>query len=166
MLKHVSGWPLVVRSEPKRERRMYNHLLIATDGSELAMRAVEQGLALAKALKTKVTAITVTEPWTAVAFGEVAVAVPAADYEAAAAESAATILAGVSKAATEAGVTCHVMHVKDQFPAEGIIKTAKARSCDLIVMASHGRRGLTRLLLGSQANKVMTHSTIPVLICR
>ena len=68
--------------------------------------------------------------------------------------------------AKQTGVTCETLHVKDQFPAEGIIETAKARGCDLIVMASHGRRGFARLLLGSQANKVVTHSTVPVLICR
>ena len=61
---------------------------------------------------------------------------------------------------------CETLHVKNQFPAEGIIEAAKAQGCDLIVMASHGRRGLSRLLLGSQANRVVTQSTIPVLICR
>ncbi len=145
---------------------MYKHILITTDGSDLALKAVDQGLALAKALNAKVTAITATEPWTSIASGEMGVAFPIDDYEKGCADAAATILGVVSKRANKAGVTCQTVHVKDQFAAEGIIETAKSRGCDLIVMASHGRRGLTRLLLGSQANNVVTHSTVPVLICR
>lgn len=145
---------------------MYKHILIATDGSELAQKAIDQGFELAKALAAKVTAVTVTEPWIAVAPGEMAVAFPVEEYEKGAAANAARILSVVDAAARQSGVTCDTLHVKDQFPAEGIIETAKERGCDLIVMASHGRRGLTRLLLGSQANKVVTHSTVPVLICR
>ncbi len=68
--------------------------------------------------------------------------------------------------ATKQGIACDTLHVKDRVPAEGIVETAKARSCDLIVMSSHGRRGLSRVLLGSQANNVVTHSSVPVLICR
>lgn len=145
---------------------MVRHLLIATDGSDLAMKAVEQGLALAKALHASATAVMVTEPWTATVPGEVAIVVPVAQYEAAVAENAAAALARVTKAAAAVGVACQTIHVKDRFPAEGIIETATALGCDLIVMASHGRRGLSKLLLGSQANKVVTHSAIPVLICR
>jgi nucleotide-binding universal stress UspA family protein len=69
-------------------------------------------------------------------------------------------------AARRAGVACETLHVKDKFAAAGIIETARDHGCDMIVMSSHGRRGLTRLLLGSQANKVVTLSTVPVLICR
>ena len=68
--------------------------------------------------------------------------------------------------AKAAGVSCETVHVKDQHPAEGIIAAAKDKACDLIVMASHGRRGLGRLLLGSQANEVLTHSKVPALIVR
>jgi nucleotide-binding universal stress UspA family protein len=148
---------------------MYKHLLIATDGSELAQKAVDQGLALAKALDAKTTTITVTQPWTAAVsavYGEGAIAFPVDDYEKAVAADASKILSAVNDAAKKAVVTCVTIHVKDRFPAEGIIETAKACGCDLIVMASHGRRGLRRLILGSQANEVATQSTIPVLICR
>ena len=145
---------------------MYKHILIATDGSDLALKAVDQGLALAKALNAKVTAITATEPWTSIASGEMGMAFPIDEYEKGCAEGAAKILGVVSKQAEKAGVSCQTLHVQDQFAAEGIIETAKSRGCDLIVMASHGRRGLSRLLLGSQANNVVTHSTVPVLICR
>ena len=145
---------------------MYKHILIATDGSDLALKAVDQGLALAKALNAKATAITVSEPWTTVATGEMAMAFPIDEYEKGCAEAAAKILGVVAKRAEKAGVACQTLHVKDQFAAEGIVETAKLKGCDLIVMASHGRRGISRLLLGSQANSVVTHSEIPVLICR
>lgn len=145
---------------------MYKHLLIATDGSELAAKAVEQGLALAKKLGAKATAITVTEPWVAMVTGEMVIAFPAEEYEAGCAANAERILSRVAEVADNTGVACETLHVRDQFPAEGILATAKARGCDLIVMASHGRRGVARVLLGSQANKVVTHSSVPVLICR
>jgi nucleotide-binding universal stress UspA family protein len=145
---------------------MYSYVLIATDGSELAGKAVEQGLALAKALGAKVTVVTVSESWLTLISGDEAVAFPIEEYEAGCAASAAKILASVDVRAKAAGIACDTLHVKDQYPAEGIIETANARGCDLIVMASHGRRGVSRLLLGSQANQVVTHSTVPVLICR
>lgn len=145
---------------------MYEHILIATDGSDLALKAVDQGLTLAKALNSKVTAITVTKPWTSIASGEMGITFPIDEYEKGCFEGAAKILGAVSKRASTAGVSCQTLHVKEQFAAEGIIATAKSQGCDLIVMASHGRRGLSRLLLGSQANSVVTHSTVPVLICR
>ena len=77
----------------------------------------------------------------------------------------ARILGSVSESAKTAGVPCETVHVMN-FPADAIIDTAKAKGCDLIVMASHGRRGIARALLGSQAVNVLTHSTLPVLICR
>src|ERR1700730_12996643 len=145
---------------------MYAHILIATDGSDLANRAVEQGLTLAKALGSKVTAITITEPWTASVSGEWAVAFPVEEYEKAAAANAEEILEQVTEAAKRIGVACETRHVKDQFASEGPVDEAKARGCDLIVMASHGRRGLAKVVLGSQATRVLTHSTVPLLICR
>jgi len=145
---------------------MYKHVLIATDGSELAAKAVTAGLELAKHLKAKATAVTATEPWAAVVTGEAALGFPLAQYEKAAAEASAHILSAVSDAANGRGVVCATVHAKDRYPAEGILETAKTNGCDLIVMASHGRRGLSRLLLGSEAVRVLTHSTVPVLICR
>jgi nucleotide-binding universal stress UspA family protein len=146
---------------------MYKHILLTTDGSELAQKGVEQGLALAKALAAKVTAVAVSEPAAAMMMGEgAALALPIDDYEKAASAGASRSLAAVSAAAAKAGVTCEVFHVKDQYPAEGIVEAAKARGCDLIVMASHGRRGLSKLLLGSQTTRVLAHSEVPVLVCR
>ncbi len=145
---------------------MYAHILIATDGSELAGRAVEQGLTLAKTLGSKVAAVTVTEPWTAAVSGEWAVAFPVEEYEKAAAANAAKILAQVTETAARIGIACETIHIKDQFAAEGIVEEAKTRGFDLIVMGSHGRRGIARFVLGSQATRVLTHSTTPMLICR
>lgn len=145
---------------------MYQNLLIATDGSELAEKAVEHGLALAKAIGAKVTAITVSEPLPTLVAGDGTIALPIEEYEQAAAAGAAKILGAVEAAAKRQGIVCDIVHVKDQFPAEGIVETAKARGSDLIVMASHGRSGLSKLLLGSQANKVVSQSHVPVLVCR
>lgn len=145
---------------------MYKNILIATDGSELAQNAVGQGLALARALGAKATIVTVTEPWNAAVSGEAMIAFPIDEYEKSAASAASAILAGVSDIARKTGANVETMHIKDQYPAEGIVETAKKLGSDLIVMASHGRRGLSRMLLGSQANKVVMLSPIPVLICK
>lgn len=145
---------------------MYKNILIATDGSELAQNAVAQGLTLAKALGAKATIVTVTEPWNAAISGEAMIAFPIDEYEKSAASAASAILAGVGDIARKVGTSCETKHIKDQQPAEGIVETAKRMGADLIVMASHGRRGISRMLLGSQANKVVTLSPIPVLICK
>ena len=145
---------------------MYKNILIATDGSELAGKAIAAGFELARELGSAITVVTVTEPWTVYASGEVGLAFPVDEYEKSTRENAAHILGGVSKLAHKAGLTCATIHAKDQYPSDGILETAKARGCDLIVMASHGRRGLGRLLLGSQAVRVLTHSNVPVLVCR
>jgi len=145
---------------------MFKHVLIATDGSELAQKAHAHGLALANALNARVTAVTVTDIYPTGPYSPIPLPSMIEHYEAAAALSAANILASVHDAATKLGVPCVTLHVKDQAPAEGILQAANEGGCDLIVMASHGRRGMKRLLLGSEAQKVMTLSSLPVLICR
>ena len=145
---------------------MFKHVLIATDGSELAQKAVTHGLALAKALAAKVTAVTVTDIYPTGPYAPIPLPAIVEHYEAAAELTAANILSSVSDAARKAGISCATIHVKDQAPAEGILEAAGQSGCDLIVVASHGRRGMVRLLLGSQAQKVVTLSTLPVLICR
>lgn len=145
---------------------MYKHILIATDGSELAQKAVDQGLALAGALGADVIAVTVTAPWTSIAVGEVGVAFPPQNYDRMVADGAQDVLAGVAMRAKAAGVPCDTLHVIDRLPAEGILEAAATRGRDLIVMASHGRSGIARLLLGSAANEVVVKSAMPVLICR
>jgi nucleotide-binding universal stress UspA family protein len=145
---------------------MFKHVLIATDGSELADKAVDQGLGLAAKLGAKVTLLTVTLPWVSTASGEWPLVFPIEDYERAAAATAQRILGAAAARAKAAKVACDTVHVKDQYAAEGIVEEAKNRNCDLIVMASHGRRGVARLILGSEATRVSTHSPVPVLICR
>jgi nucleotide-binding universal stress UspA family protein len=148
---------------------MYKRILIATDGSALAKKAETQGLALAKEVKAEVIAVTITEPWSALDMSAQAgrgATHPVEDYEKHAAAVAEKILSSVSAIAKENLVASETLHVKDQHPADGIVETAKAKGCDLIVMASHGRRGLQKALLGSQANKVLVLSPIPVLICK
>lgn len=145
---------------------MYKNILIATDGTELAQKAVGQGLELARALGAKVTVVTLTAPWANAVSGEMAIAFPVEEYEKSAAANAAQILSPIPALAEKAGVPIETLHVKDQHPAEGIVETAKKIDSDLIVMASHGRQGLSRLLLGGESYKVLTHSNVPVLICR
>ena len=145
---------------------MYRHIMIATDGSDVAGRAVVQGLGLARAIGARVTAVTVTDRFPTSS----PVMMPTADdvgrYETGAAKTARDILDKVCRAAAELGVAANSEHVVDELPAEGILKACRTHGCDLIVMATHGRRGIDRMLVGSQASKVMTTSTVPVLICR
>ena len=145
---------------------MYRHMLIATDGSSLAAIAVAGGLTLAKAIGARVTAVTVTDMFPTGPYTPIHMPSVIERYEMAAAESAAKVLAFVSEAAEKLGITCNTVHVKDQTPSEGIITVAAENGCDLIVMASHGRRGVSRMLLGSQAQKVVTLSPVPVLVYR
>jgi|SRR5262245_1792378 len=145
---------------------MFKHILIATDGSELAEQAAAHGLKLGKLLNARVTAVNVTKPWATIIAGGAAVTFPYQDYEAAVANDAQLVLATISQLAEKADMTCATLHVKDQYPAEGIMTACKDLGCDLIVMGSHGRRGLAKLFLGSEATRVLTMSSVPVLICR
>jgi nucleotide-binding universal stress UspA family protein len=148
---------------------MYKNILIATDGSEVAERGVRHGLDLAKTIGAKATIVTVTEMWdprrmAADAWRQNYNAVQ--EYDTAAAAAARHILDGASAIAGTLGVQAEVRHVANEHPADGIIKTANNGNFDLIVMASHGRRGINRLLLGSVAMEVVSQSTIPTLIVR
>ena len=148
---------------------MYRNILIATDGSELANKAVEHGLKLAKITGAGVTFVTVTEMWSALAMADEAgagISNPLQDYEEMAANSAKKILAGATASAKASGIESQTVHVRDSPPAEGIAETAKEKNCDLIVMASHGRRGLRRLVLGSQTTEVLAITKVPVLVVR
>ena len=147
---------------------MYTQILIATDGSELAEKGLEQGLQLARATGATATIVTASEPWQAVDAGQVwgGSAALLDEYRTHARETAEKILAAAAHRANELGVTHDTRYVKDSYAAEAILEAAKSIGADLIVMATHGRRGLNRLLLGSQANAVITHSTIPVLVVR
>jgi nucleotide-binding universal stress UspA family protein len=145
---------------------VYKRIPIATDGSDLAQEAVQQGLDLARHLKGAVTAITVTAPWPVGETGALMTTIPLQDYQNLIKQHAEEILAPVRDLAGKLGVACDTVHVSDKYPAEAMIEHAKAKGCDLIVMASHGRRGLAKILLGSQATRVLAYSPVPVLICK
>ncbi len=148
---------------------MYKHILIATDGSELAAKGVKHGMALAGPLGAKVTVLTVTEPLQARA-AQAAVAAgvrdPAARYDQAIDETMKERFSAIESEAEAHGVEVELVHEIDEYPAEAIVRSAKLLGCDLIVMSSHGRRGARRLILGSQTSEVVTHTTIPVLVIR
>jgi nucleotide-binding universal stress UspA family protein len=142
---------------------MYRHILIPTDGSELAERGVAQGLALAKSLGAKVSIIFVVEPFSEVT-GRVLEAV--ATYAELRREQATSALDRAATAAKEAGVSCETIQVENGQPHQAIISAAEDKGCDLIAMSSHGRSGLSMLLIGSVANKVLAQAKIPVLVCQ
>jgi len=145
---------------------MFKHILVPTDGSELSVKAVTYGLQLAKMTGAKVTAVTVTTPWQSIALGETALAIDPDEYERRSKEYAEKTLAVVANEAKAAGVAFTGTIATSPQPWEAIIEAAQKAGCDLIVMASHGRRGLTGFLLGSETQKVLTHSKIPVLVYR
>lgn len=145
---------------------MYRHVLIATDGSAVGDNAITQGLEVAKKFGAKATIIKVTEMWSALDIAGRDAMSKIESYEKAAADAAKSILEKAKAAAVKVGVPCETLHIPDRAPAEGIVATAEANGCDLIVMGSHGRRGINKLLLGSQAQNVLTHTKKPVLIAR
>src|SRR5262245_42993955 len=148
---------------------MYANILLSTDGSDLARKGVEHGSALAKALNAKVTVITVTEPLPVdYGGGHAGGWIPSpAEFDrfaAACKEHAGKVLEQARGMAEQIGISADLLHVPDAHPATAIIETAKSRGCDLIVMASHGRRGLRKLLLGSQTSEVLVSASVPVLV--
>lgn len=148
---------------------MYKHILIATDGSELADKGVEHGLALARPLHARVTVLSVTQPLqghAARAAAASGVSDPFARYDQQVTDEMQQRFAAIEKRAGEQDVAVELAHEIDDAPAEAIIRFAKLKDCDLIVMSSHGRRGARRLILGSQTAEVVTHTTIPVLVIR
>jgi nucleotide-binding universal stress UspA family protein len=147
---------------------MYKHILIPTDGSELSLKAVEHGVSLAKTTGAKVTSITVVSPVLLFNLDPGQFKEPSEEwgYKPQLERFANKCLDQVKSVALEKGVTCNVMYVEHDQPYQAIIDAAENERCDLICMASHGRGGLAAVVLGSQTVKVLTHSKIPVLVCR
>ena len=145
---------------------MYRHILIPTDGSELSKLALEEGVALAKALDGRVTVITVTTPFHVITGDPVMLADTPERYKEHMAAVAKQYLDKGRTIAAAAGVECDLVHAEHEHPYKAIIDTAQNRGCDAIQMASHGRRGISAVLLGSETLKVLTHSTIPVIVSR
>lgn len=148
---------------------MFKHILLPTDGSEMSEEAARIALELARSLQAKVTALHLIRPYALpISDGTFvyAEAFSPEEYKAATQSNAAAILGRVQARARELGVACESVHVTAGAIWDAIIKQAKARGCDLVVMASHGRKGLAGLVLGSETNKVLTHSSLPVLVTR
>lgn len=149
---------------------MYTRIVVGIDGSELATKALRHALVVAKEAKARLFVVTATEPSVLIAPGAEMIAVNTAeiidDLEAIKAKSAQSTLAEAEKIAAEAGVSIEKIHVPSSSAADAIITTAEQQGANLIVMGSHGRRGLGRLLLGSQAAEVLAHSTVPVLVVK
>ena len=145
---------------------MYKHILLPTDGSELSATAVRDGIQFAKEIGARVTALHVTPPFHPIEMTPSAFTAHAEEHEAKSKESAHRALDAVTTAARQAGVSCTIEHRVSYSPYEAIIALAGEAGCDLIFMASHGRRGVAALLLGSETSKVLTHSKIPVLVTR
>lgn len=148
---------------------MYKHILLPTDGSKLSAKAVKQGIEFAKSIGAKITALHVAPEYQmAIDEGFVMPAVMSIrkrfDEETAARSK--KLLDEIKFDAQAAGVACYGVTVVSGVPYDAIIKQAKKGKSDLIMMASHGRKGLSSLLLGSETAKVLTHSTIPVLVVR
>jgi nucleotide-binding universal stress UspA family protein len=145
---------------------MHKHILVPTDGSDLSKDAVQYGISLAKAVNAKATGITVSTPFHVYAVDSAMLTDTPESYEKRMTTIATKCLQQVKHAAAQAGVKCDTVHVEHEHPFRAIIDAAKTRGCDLIVMASHGRRGISAIVLGSETVKVLTHSTIPVLVYR
>ena len=145
---------------------MYKHILIPTDGSDLAERAVEQGLALARKLGARVTLIRVIQPLRAPAGESVQLRGTLEEYEREERRQAEQWLAQAGGRPPAWGVACEAVSAVNVQPYDAIVATAREKACDLIAIASHGRSGLSAMLLGSVTQKVLAHSDLPVLVYR
>ena len=149
---------------------MYRHILVPTDGSTLSLKAAKEAARLAKNQNAKITGFYAIAPFVSPASGEAYILVSSLfsekDYVKKMRKHAADALAKVGAEAKKAGVPYETKTAVSEAPWKGIVEAAKTQDCDLIVMASHGRRGVDALLLGSETLKVLTHSKTPVLVCR
>ena len=144
---------------------MYKHILLPTDGSDLSKAAMKHGIALAKAIGAKVTALVVSTPLNSLVVDPSIVSGALDQYKALVVEQTAKYLDNISNNARKAGVECDTLCVEHDKPYEAIVDTAKKQGCDLVVMASHGLRGVSAIL-GSETLKVLTHTSVPILVYR
>jgi len=144
---------------------MFKRILVPTDGSEITQKAVATAISLAKALGATLYTLSVKEPFPYSAISEMQ-PVPPQEFFDAQERIASERVNAVREACKAASQVCEAHTVEAVHPWEAIIEHAKANDCELIVMSSHGRRGVTALLLGSETQKVLTHSAIPVLVVR
>jgi nucleotide-binding universal stress UspA family protein len=147
---------------------MFKHVLVPTDGSELSMRTVQRAIDFAKDAEARITFYFAKPDYPVALYGEGALLDPTTPEKFAemADRQAEQILDNCENLGRLAGVTCSKLTTVNNVPYQGIIDAADSSACDLIFMASHGRRGLSGLLLGSETNRVLTHTNIPVLVYR
>lgn len=147
---------------------MFKHILLPTDGSKLSSKAIKQGIDLAKKSRARITAIHVVPEFKLMVDDGITMLSPALKkrFEDEGRKRAQKMLDDIARQARARSVRCAVICVASDLPYQEIITTAKKSKCDLILMASHGRRGLSSLLLGSETAKVLLHSKIPVLVVR
>ena len=145
---------------------MFKHILLPTDGSELSEAAIQTGIQLAKSINAEVTGFHVIVPFQVFTFQTEMLEDTKEQYERESKVQAERFLGVIKKAAEQASVKCDSDYVTSNHPYEMIINAAEKKGCDLIVMASHGRRGVQGVLIGSETQKVLTHSKIPVLVVR
>ncbi|RIX45207.1 MAG: universal stress protein [Rhodocyclales bacterium GT-UBC] len=147
---------------------MFKHILVPTDGSELSRATAKRAVTFAKEAGAKITVFFAKPEYPIAYFGEGALIDPTTPEKFAelAEQQATEYLGEVQQACAEAGVECSLLSVTSDIPYEAIIEAAEKSGCDLIFMASHGRRGISGFLLGSETNKVLTHSKVPVLVYR
>jgi nucleotide-binding universal stress UspA family protein len=145
---------------------MFKHILVPTDGSELSEAAIQKGIQFAKSINAEVTGFHVIVPFRVFSLRMGTLEDTKEQYERQSEVQAEQFLGVIKKAAEKASVSCDTDYVTSSHPYEMIIKAAEQKGCDLIMMASHGRRGLQGLLIGSETHKVLTHTKIPVLVFR
>lgn len=145
---------------------MFKHILVPTDGSKLSERAIKHAMAFAKQCKAHVTALHVIPKFHTFNYQVDLLEMTPAEYEKTGIEQANHFLRYAQRVANNAGVDCEGAQASGDQPYKEIIKVAQKKGCDLILMASHGRRGIEGFLLGSETQKVLTHSHIPVLVYR
>jgi nucleotide-binding universal stress UspA family protein len=147
---------------------MFRNILVPTDGSPLSRRAIKQAVRFAKEQKARVTGLYVAPPYQPRATEDSAILsfVSPRQYEERIRATARGHLKTIERSAAAAGVSCETLHTLSDFPYDEIVRTARRKKCDLIYMASHGRRGISLLLLGSQTGKVLAHSPVPVMVYR
>ena len=147
---------------------MFKHILVPTDGSELSQATAKRAVEFAKSTGAKVTIFFAKPEYPIAYFGEGALIDPTTPekFSELAEQQATTYLGEVQKQCATAGIECATVSATSDVPYEAIIDAAEKSGCDLIFMASHGRRGISGFLLGSETNKVLTHSKIPVLVYR
>ena len=145
---------------------MFKHILLPTDGSALSEMAIKKGAEFAKEINAKVSGLTVTKPFRVFTTDVTELEDTKDTYAEDAKAIADKRLSVIEQAAKQARVSYEGVHKIGEHPWEEVIKTATERGCDVIFMASHGRRGVAALVIGSETNKVLTHTKIPVLVYR